>query len=280
MPASKFPDADNAAFAQAALIQHNQQAWDAMAAQDSPWSRPVSPDDIAAARRGELLPQLTPGPLRPHWLGDLTGARALCLASGGGQQAPLLAALGEAAGVAVTVFDLSEAQLARDRAVAQREGLQLRCVQGEMSDLSAFADASFDLVFHPISNHYVPDVRPVWQACARVLRPGGRLLASFYNPVLFIGDRDPQWQAQGLIRPCHRIPYADSRDLAPEALAAKKARGEALVHGHSLAELIGGQLAAGLLLADFQEDWQPQPRFLADRVMPTFLATLALKPAA
>ncbi len=280
MPAFKPSASDGPVFSQAALIHHNQQAWDAMASQDSPWSRPVSAEQVAAARRGELLPQLTPGPLRPHWLGSLAGARVLCLASGGGQQAPLLAALGESVGVAVTVFDLSAEQLARDRAVAQREGLALCCVQGEMSDLSVFADASIDLVLHPISNHYVPDVRPVWRECARVLKPGGRLLASFYNPVLFIGDRDPQWQAQGLIRPCHRLPYADSRDLAPEALAAKKARGEALVHGHSLADLIGGQLAAGLLLADFQEDWQPQPRFLVDRVMPTFLATLAIKPAA
>lgn len=280
MPASTPPVPDRPAFTQAELVQHNQRAWDAMAGQDVPWSRPVNAEQIAAARRGELLPQLTPGPLRPHWLGSLAGARVLCLASGGGQQAPLLAALGEAENAEVTVFDLSEAQLARDRGVAQRESLALRCVQGEMSDLSVFADASFDLVFHPISNHYVPDVRPVWRECARVLRPGGRLLASFYNPVLFIGDRDPQWQAHGLVRPCYRIPYADSRDLAPEALSAKRGRGEALVHGHSLAELIGGQLEAGLLLADFQEDWQPQPRFLVDRVMPTFIATLAIKPAA
>ena len=37
-------------------------------------------------------------------------------------------------------------------------------------------------------------------------------------------------------------------------------------------------LAAGLLLQDFYEDWQPHPRFVIDRFMPTFLATCALKP--
>ncbi|MFU1925100.1 hypothetical protein ACM6PT_49135, partial [Klebsiella pneumoniae] len=41
---------------------------------------------------------------------------------------------------------------------------------------------------------------------------------------------------------------------------------------------IAGHLAAGLLLQDFYEDWQPHPRFVIDRFMPTFLATCALKP--
>ncbi|HFH4277266.1 TPA: hypothetical protein ACGJ3R_004922, partial [Pseudomonas aeruginosa] len=38
------------------------------------------------------------------------------------------------------------------------------------------------------------------------------------------------------------------------------------------------EVAAGLLLQDFYEDWQPHPRFVIDRFMPTFLATCALKP--
>ncbi|MCR2721536.1 class I SAM-dependent methyltransferase, partial [Salmonella enterica] len=77
----------------------------------------------------------------------------------------------------VTVFDLSARQLEQDRAVARRDGLALTAVQGDMRDLSVFADQSFDVVFHPISNLYVPDVRPVWRECFRVLRPGGSLLS-------------------------------------------------------------------------------------------------------
>ena len=69
----------------------------------------------------------------------------LCLASGGGQQGPILAA----AGANVTVFDNSPAQLRQDELVARREGLSIRTVQGDMRDLSAFADGSFDLIFHP-----------------------------------------------------------------------------------------------------------------------------------
>jgi len=43
-----------------------------------------------------------------------------------------------------------------------------------MKDLAVFPVASFDLIFHPVANVFVPDVLPVWRECARVLRPGGR----------------------------------------------------------------------------------------------------------
>lgn len=257
------------------VLTQNRAAWDAQALAQQPWSQPVSAEVIAAAKAGQWQLHLTPQPLPPHWLGAVAGQRILCLASAGGQQAPVLAA----AGAMVTVYDLSDEQLAQDRMVADRDGLALTTVQGDMCDLSRFADASFDLIFHPISNLYVPSVLPVWAECARVLKPGGALLASFYNPVVFIGDRDPSHREQGVIKPQYRLPYADVKDLSPKELAAKQAANEALVFGHSLGDLIGGQLQAGLILTDFYEDWQPQPRFLVDEYLPTFIATKAMKPA-
>ncbi|MGH8819004.1 MAG: class I SAM-dependent methyltransferase [Achromobacter pestifer] len=256
------------------FLAHNRAAWDKLAAQDCAWSRPVNADVIAAARAGQWAVQLTPGPLPRGWLDQPQGLRILCLASAGGQQAPVLAA----AGAHVTVLDASEKQLGQDRHVATRDGLALDAIQGDMRDLSVFADGTFDVVFHPISNLYVPDVRPVWRECHRVLRRGGRLLSSFYNPIVFVGDRDPAYAEQGVIRPVHPLPYADTRDLDPTALQAKLARGEAVVFGHSLADQIGGQLEAGFLLAGFHEDHAPTPRFLIDRYVPTFLATYAVKP--
>ncbi|TLX74493.1 class I SAM-dependent methyltransferase [Pseudomonas nicosulfuronedens] len=256
------------------IFKHNQDAWDRQARQQGPWSQPVGPQITAAARRGDWQVHLTPSPLPPAWLGDVSGQRILCLASGGGQQAPVLAA----AGALVTVLDASPEQLARDREVAERDGLQLETRLGDMRDLSAFVDGAFDCIFHPISNLYVPDIRPIWRECFRTLRNGGRLLSSFYNPVVFIGDRDPALAEQGLIRPRYRLPYSDLRDLSAQALNDRQQRGEALVFGHSLAEQIGGQLEAGFVLRGFLEDEQPNPRFVVDRFVPTFLATWAEKP--
>jgi len=256
------------------VFHHNRASWDRQAAQQCEWSQPVSAAEIAAARNGSWQVRLTPGPLPTGWLDSVRGERILCLASGGGQQAPVLAA----AGALVTVLDASDLQLEQDRMVARRDGLALNVVQGDMRDLSVFADASFDLVFHPISNLYVPDIRPVWRECFRVLRSGGMLLSSFYNPVVFIGDRDPAYAEQGLIRPRFSVPYSDIEHLDAGALADKQRCGEALVFGHGLDQQIGGQLEAGFVLTGFHEDRQPRPRFVIDRYLPTFLATRAQKP--
>ena len=149
------------------------------------WSSPVGAEVIAAARRGEWRLRLTETKFAPReWFPDVRGLEVLCLASGGGQQAPTLAA----AGARVTVLDNSPRQLAQDRFVAERDSLDLTAVEGDMADLSAFADESFGLVYHPVSNLFVPDVRPVWREAFRVLRRGGVLLAGFLNPVLYLFD--------------------------------------------------------------------------------------------
>ena len=256
------------------FIVHNQAAWDKQALEQKPWSQPVSSELIAAAKQGEWEVHITPQPLPKSWLGDVTNKNILCLASAGGQQGPVLAA----AGAVVTVFDLSEGQLQQDQMVAAREQLNLKTVQGDMRDLSVFQDEQFDLIVHPISNLYVADVNTVWKECYKVLKPQGVLLASFYNPVVFVGDRNPEYAEQGYIRPQYRLPYSDLAHLPQEVLERKIQAGEAVVFGHSLSDLIGGQLAAGFLLDGFYEDDAPQPRFLIDHYMPTFLATRAIKP--
>src|SRR5947209_20625911 len=142
------------------IFAYNRRAWDRRAERGNRWTVPAGPEAIAAARRGDWQVVLTPTrPVPRGWFPDLAGLDVLCLASGGGQQGPVLAA----AGAAVTVLDASPAQLARDRLVADREGLEVRTVQGDMADLSAFDDGTFGLVFHPCSNCFVPEVRPVWR---------------------------------------------------------------------------------------------------------------------
>jgi SAM-dependent methyltransferase len=139
-----------------AIRSHNREAWDAEVERANPWTVPVDHQAIEAARRGRLEVLLTDSRAVPAaWFPDLDGADVLCLASGGGQQGPLLAA----AGAEVTLLDNSPRQLARARLVAEREALPLRTVEGDMRNLSQFADGEFDLVFHPVSNLFVAEVR-------------------------------------------------------------------------------------------------------------------------
>ncbi|MCA1848381.1 MAG: class I SAM-dependent methyltransferase, partial [Actinobacteria bacterium] len=133
---------------------YNREAWDREVERGNEWTVPVEEDVIEAARRGRWEVLLTnTKPVPKAWFPDLEGADVLCLASGGGQQAPIFAA----AGASVTVLDNSPKQLAQDRFVAERDSLALKTVEGDMADLSVFPDESFDLVFHPVSNLFVPE---------------------------------------------------------------------------------------------------------------------------
>lgn len=157
------------------ILEHNRKAWNIQSSNgQAPWVQPVDAATIERARHGEWDVILTPLITVPHpWFGQIQGKRVLCLASGGGQQAPVLAA----AGGLVTSFDNSDEQLAKDGLVAKREGLAIELEQGDMADLSRFPQDSFDLIFHPVSNVFASAIRPVWGECHRVLGDGGRLMS-------------------------------------------------------------------------------------------------------
>ena len=201
----------------------------------------------------------------------MAGADVLCLASGGGQQAPVFAA----AGANVTVLDNSPGQLAQDRLVAEREALDLKTIQGDMRDLSAFGDDSFDLVFHPVSNLFVPGVRPVWNEAFRVLRSGGTLLAGFLNPAVYIFDLELADSTRE-VRVRYSLPYSDATSKSEEEVGRQMERGEPLEFSHTLEDQIGGQLEAGFLISGFYEDYHRDDPIAAH--MPTYVATRAIKP--
>lgn len=255
----------------------NREAWNQQVESGNRWTVPVSSAEIAAALAGDLILYLTPTtPVPREWFPqNLSEMRILCLASGGGQQGPLLAA----AGADVTVFDNSPAQLAHDRLVADREGLLLRTVEGDMRDLTAFEDGAFDLVFHPVSNNFVPQVLPVWQEAFRVLSPGGALLAGFGSPVMYLFDFD-EIVAQQRLEVRYRLPYSDLEHLSAEQLEQLRREGRPLEFSHSLEDQIGGQLQAGFLIAGFYEDINlPADRTVQDEYFPGYIATRAIKPA-
>ncbi len=249
---------------------YNREMWDKLVESGNTWTVPVSSEVIAAARQGKwsvLLTEQKPAP-RAWFPAELSGCEVLCLASGGGQQGPVLAA----AGARVTVLDNSPRQLAQDRLVAEREGLSITTVEGDMRDLSMFADGSFDLVFHPVSNVFVPEVRPVWREAYRVLRSGGILMAGFMSPAIYLFDGDLAEKGEFQVR--YRLPF-DARQLSEEDLVREFGPDSPLEFSHSLEDQIGGQLEAGFLLTALYEDtFKEYP--LGD-YMPCYIATRAIK---
>ena len=254
---------------------YNRTAWDREVERGNQWTVPVSDAAIAAARQGQWEIILTPSkPVPRAWFLDIAGADVLCLASGGGQQGPILAA----AGANVTVLDNSPGQLAQDRLVAERHALSIATVEGDMADLSMFADRSFDLIVHPVSNVFVPDVRPVWKEAYRVLRPGGALLAGFTNPAVYLFDYDLA-DRTGVLQVKYALPYSDLKHLPAEQRQRYLENEEPLEFSHTLEDQIGGQLDAGFVLIGFFEDaYGEEENDLLTKYMPMFIATRAVKP--
>lgn len=76
----------------------------------------------------------------------------------------------------------------REREIAKREGYDVEILQFDMTRGLPFDDGIFDLIFHPVSNCYVEEVKPIFKECFRVLKKGGILLCGLDNGINFIFD--------------------------------------------------------------------------------------------
>ncbi len=228
------------------------------------WGVPVSHETYLRAKAGDWQMLLTPTkPVPREWFGDLRGRRVLGLASGGGQQMPIFAALG----AVCTVLDYSPAQLESERAVAEREGYEIDIVRADMTKPFPFPDGSFDLIFHPVSNCYVREVKPIFLECARVLRDGGVLLGGYDNGVNFmVGDDEREI--------VNAFPFDPLTQ--PEQMRLLTETDCGVQFSHTLEEQLGGQLEAGFTVTDVYEDVNGEGR-LRDLNIPTFWAMRAVK---
>lgn len=245
----------------------NSKTWDLWANEGNPWSVPVTHEEYVKAQNGEWGIYLTPCKTVPlEWFGELKGAKVLGLASGGGQQMPILTAVG----AKCTVMDYSDAQLNFERAVAEREKYDIEILKGDMTKRFPFEDESFDLIFHPVSNAFVEDVGHVWNECFRVLKPGGILLAGMDNGLDFLIEDDSTLP----LKIENELPYNPLK-FSPEKQQELIDSGMGFQFSHTMEEQVGGQLKAGFILTDLYEDRDRDG--LIQRFAPQYIATRAVK---
>jgi ubiquinone/menaquinone biosynthesis C-methylase UbiE len=224
----------------AAHQSHNAKAWDALAREGVPLATPASDAEL-----NDPLRTVDPA----GWLGSsIRGWRVLCLAAGGGRHSALYAA----AGGLVTVVDISSEMLSLDRAVAAERGFDVRLVQTSMEDLSMFVAGEFDLVIHPVSTCYVPNVEPVFRALVRVVRPDGLYISQHKSPVSLQASLKPADGKYELTEPYYR-----DGPLPPAEPSRLRERGT-LEYLHRWEQLIGGICRAGFVIEDLLEPLHAQ----------------------
>jgi SAM-dependent methyltransferase len=256
------------------IVKYNKNAWNLEVEKGNKWTVPVNPHEIESAKQGNWHIVLTPcKPVPRHWFPDLENLNVLCLASGGGQQAPILAA----AGANVTLLDNSPGQLEQDHLVASRESLAINIFEGDMTAPFPFPDDAFSLIVHPVSNLFVENVQPVWNECFRVLKTGGILMSGMINPAAFLFDQQ-LIDKQGILQVKYSLPYSDIRSLDVATVTQLIEQNEPLEFSHTLDDLIGGQLKAGFVITGFYEDCSTsEDNDLLSRYMQIFFATRAIK---
>lgn len=252
------------------IIKYNQQAWNDLVKKGDRWTVPIAASEIEKARAGKPELILTPKKIVPiEWYPVLKDANVLALASGGGQQVPCLAA----AGANVTVYDFSAEQLKQDVLTCEKYGLKIQAIQGDMMDMSVLPSDSYEFIFHPCSNSFVPDLGPVWASCARVLKKGGVIMWGFTKAESMLLYKDPSTNVYTLK---YKMPYSDTHSLTEEERSVYTNNNEPLIFGHSLEDQISVLLKNGFVLTDlFEDNWGGDDPM--DEYFNAFVACRAIK---
>ena len=233
------------------------------------WSVHISHEDYLKTKNGEWSVLLTPlKPVPMEWFAPymkdnrLNGVKILGLASGGGQQMPVFAALD----ADCTVLDNSTKQLENERIVSEREGYPINIVKADMTQRLPFEDETFDLIFYPVSNCYIEDVYHVWNECYRIMKKNGVLLSGLDNGLSYLVEDDNP------LLIVNKLPYNPLKDAE---LYKKSVEIDGCVQfSHTIEEQIGGQLKAGFTLTDLYEDTDTG---VLGSYVPLFIATRAVK---
>jgi len=228
------------------------------------WGKPIDHETFLRARQGDWQLLLTPTiPVPNSWWPPLRGAEVLGLASGGGQQMPILSA----AGAYCTVLDYTPAQLESERMVAKREGYHIDVVCADMTQMLPFTDDHFDVVINPVSLCYVQDVQPIFYEIARVLRPGGVLLTGWDTGFNYVVDEAEERVVRGL-------PYDPIAE--PSLLEQDDLEEVGMQFSHTPGEMLRALLRAGFIIDDAYDDVNGEGR-LSELGIPTMMAVRAHK---
>jgi len=156
------------------IHEANKKRWDAAS---NRWAEGA--DSRGLWRRCPKEPHLALCDKALDYLRDISGKRVCVLGSGNNEAVFALAGLG----AAVTSVDISQNQLDVAEQRSAELGLSVAFVQADVTDLSTFAEDSFDIVY--TGGHvavWVSDLQTYYTEAVRILTPGGLLVIDEYHP--------------------------------------------------------------------------------------------------
>lgn len=179
-----------------------------------------------------------------HLLGDVAGRRVLEIGCG---SAPCSRWL-RRAGADVVALDLSAGMLARAAQLNRSTGIDVPLLQADAGALPV-ADAAFDLACSAFGGlPFVADVGAVLREVARVLRPGGRFVASVNHPMRWPFPDSPDPEDLRIVSSYFdRTPYVETDDAG---------RAVYVEHHRTVGDWVRAVVGAGLVLEDLVEpEW-------------------------
>lgn len=228
------------------------------------WGTEITHEEYLAALEGRFSIVLTPTRRVPDdWILPIRGKKVLGLASGGGQQLPILTALG----AECTLLDISDSQIEKDRMVAEREGYSINLVKGDMTEAFPFEDESFDMIINPVSDCFIETLDVFFSESHRVLRKGGTFISGLSLDINYVFDDDE-------MRMIHPLPFNPLKD--PELMEELMASDSGVQFSHSIEESLRGLLKAGFMIDDLYQDTNGEGR-IHEMGLPSFLAVRCTK---
>lgn len=184
-------------------------------------------------------------------LGDIKGKSVLHLQCHFGLDTLSLGRMG----AEVTGVDLSDQAIKEARQLAEQSGITARFVCCDIYELPKHLEGEFDMVYTTYGTiGWLPDLNKWASLISRYLKPGGELLFVEFHPVVWMFDEDfskvgyDYFNTQPIVE-TETGTYAD-----PNAPLEQ----EFVSWNHSLGEVLGSLLKAGLEITFFEEyDYSP-----------------------
>lgn len=175
-------------------------------------------------------------------LGELDGKKAVELGCGGAQFGLAVAERG----AEVTGVDISAAQLAHARALADERGTEMAFVEASVTDVP-LPDSTYDLAFSAFAFQWVEDLRAAFEEAHRVLVEGGRLVFSVDHPYYKIVDSET-----------HEFEASYFED-APRRAYSERLDAEMVVYRRRVSEVVNLLLDAGFTVEGMREPGYDDP---------------------